>query len=131
MLEAIFNFILQLFFWLIGLIGSLIIYPIQAILVTLVPGIGEFISITLGFFNQYVWNYLSFIKELVLDVSCLPRGLWSVFIAFVFARWLIAPAVRSIKLIINIWKLKSGVLQNDFICFYCFILFSIDLYYKK
>lgn len=47
-------------------------------------------------------------KELVLDISCLPRPLWSLFIAFLFARWGIAPAVRSIKLMINIWKLKSG-----------------------
>lgn len=65
-------------------------------------------GLTLGFFNTYVWNYLSFMKELVLDVSCLPRPLWSLFIAFIFARWGIAPAVRSIKLMINIWKLKSG-----------------------
>lgn len=108
MIEAIFNFLINLFFWLIGLIGSIIIYPIQALLVTIIPGLGEFIGTTLGFFNTYVWNYLSFMKELVLDVSCLPRGLWSIFVAFVIARWGIAPAVRSIKLIINIWKLKSG-----------------------
>lgn len=108
MLEAIFNFIIQLFFWLIGLIGSIVIYPVQAILVTIIPGLGEFIGLTLGFFNTYVWNYLSFMKELVLDVSCLPRPLWSLFIAFLFARWGIAPAIRSIKLMINIWKLKSG-----------------------
>lgn len=108
MLEAIFNFIIQLFFWLIGIIGSIVIFPIQAILVTIIPGLGDFIGITLGFFNNYVWNYLSFMKELVLDVSCLPRPLWSLFIGFVIARWAIAPAVRSIKLIINIWKLKSG-----------------------
>ena len=39
MLDALFNFILKLFFWLIGVIGSIIIYPIQAIIVTLVPQI--------------------------------------------------------------------------------------------
>lgn len=108
MLEALFNFIIQLFFWLIGLIGSIIIYPVQALLVTIIPGLGDFVGLTLGFFNTYIWNYLSFMKELVLDVSCLPRPLWSLFIAFIFARWGIAPAVRSIKLMINIWKLKSG-----------------------
>lgn len=37
MLEAIFNFIIQLFFWLIGLIGSIVIYPVQALLVTIIP----------------------------------------------------------------------------------------------
>lgn len=108
MIEAIFNFIINIFFWLIGLIGSIVIYPIQAILVTIIPGLGEFISITLGFFNTYIWKYLSFIKELILDVSCLPRGLWAIFIVFIIARWGIAPTVRGIKLVINIWKLKSG-----------------------
>lgn len=108
MLEAIFNFVINLFFWLVGIIGSIVIYPIQVLLVAIIPGLGDFISITLGFFNNYVWNYLSFMKELVLDVSCLPRSLWSIFVIFLFARWAIAPAIRAIKLIINIWKIKSG-----------------------
>lgn len=108
MLEALFNFIIKLFFWLIGIIGSIIIYPIQLLLQSLIPGLSEFIGITLGFFNTYVWYYLSFIKELILDVSCLPRAMWSIFVIFTIARWGIAPAVRSIKLLINIWKVKSG-----------------------
>lgn len=37
MIEAIFNFLINVFFWLIGVIGSLIIYPIQALLVTIIP----------------------------------------------------------------------------------------------
>lgn len=108
MLEAVFNFIINLFFWLIGLVGSLIIYPIQAILVTIIPGLGEFIGTTLGFFTNLVFPMISFVKEIFLDLTCLPRGLFSILITFIFARWGIAPAVRSIKLLINIWKLKSG-----------------------
>lgn len=108
MLEAVFDFIINLFFWLVGIIGSIVIYPVQLLLVTIIPGLGDFISVFLGFFNTYIFNTLSFVKELILDISCLPRGLWSIFITFVLARWAIAPAVRGIKLIINIWKLKSG-----------------------
>ena len=49
MLEALFDFIINLFFWLVGLIGSIVIYPVQAILVTIIPGIGDFIGTVLGF----------------------------------------------------------------------------------
>lgn len=108
MIEAIFNFILNLFFWLIGLIGSLIIYPIQAILVTLVPSLGDYLSIFLSFFNESVFPMISFAKELFLEISCCPRPLFTLLITTIFARWLIAPAIRSIMLIINLWKLKSG-----------------------
>lgn len=108
MLDSIFNFILNLFFWLVGLIGSLVIYPIQAILVTLVPTLGDYLSTFLSFFNQSVFPMISFCKELFLEISCCPRPLFTLLITTIFARWLIAPAIRSILLIINIWKLKSG-----------------------
>lgn len=108
MLEALFNFIIEIFFWLVGVVGSLIIYPVQALIVTIFPGLGDFIGTTLGFFNTYLFPMLSFVKELFLDLSCLPRPLFSIFITFILARWALAPAIRSIKLILNIWKLKSG-----------------------
>lgn len=108
MLESIFGFILNLFFWLIAVIGSIVIYPIQLILVTLVPSIGDYLEIFLNFFNSSVFPMVSFAKELFLDISCIPRPLFTIFITTVFARWLIAPAIRGILLIINIWKIKSG-----------------------
>ena len=108
MIEALFNSLMGLIFWLIGVIGSVIIYPIQLILVTIFPAIGDFISATLSFFINQLFPYLSFAKELLLDLTCLPRPLFSILLTFIFARWTIAPAIRGIKLIINIWKIKSG-----------------------
>lgn len=108
MLEALFDFIINLFFWLVGLIGSIVIYPVQAILVTIIPGLGDYIGIILGFFNNTLFPMLSFVKELFLDLTCCPRPLFSIFITFILARWAIAPAIRSVKLFLNIWKLKSG-----------------------
>lgn len=108
MIEAIFNFVLNVFFWLVGLIGSIVIYPIQALIVTLVPSIGDFLSIFLGFMRESLFPMISFAKELFLEISCCPRPLFVILITTVFARWAIAPAIRSILLIINIWKIKSG-----------------------
>lgn len=53
MLEAIFNFIINLFFWLIGLIGSIVIYPVQALLVTIIPRTWRFYR-----FNPWIFQYL-------------------------------------------------------------------------
>lgn len=108
MLQAIFNFLIDFFFFLIKLIVGIPLGLIQVILVTLIPAVRDFISIVNGFFNTYVWNYLSFLKELVLDVSCLPRGLWSSFVGFMVARWVAAPGIRAIKLIVNSWKITHG-----------------------
>lgn len=108
MAQSLLNFVLDLFFWLVGLIGSIVIYPIQLILVSIFPEIGNFLTDVLSFFSDYVANMISFIKELFLEISCLPRELYLVLIIFIFARFAIAPAIRSIKLIVNIWKFKSG-----------------------
>lgn len=108
MLEALFNFILKVFFWLIGLIGSIIIYPIQALLVTIIPSLGEYLTSFLNWTSTDVFPMVSFCKELFLQISCCPRPLFTLLISTLFARWLLAPAIRSIMLIINIWKIKSG-----------------------
>lgn len=108
MIEALFQFIINIFFWLIGLIGSLLIYPIQILIVSIFPGLGEYVSILLTFLNEQFFPMLSFAKELILDLTCLPRPLFFILITFIITKWSIAPAIRTTKLIINIWKIKSG-----------------------
>lgn len=108
MIEALFSSLMGFFFWLISLIGSIVIYPIQLILVSVFPALGDYISGILTFLNNQFFPYLSFAKELFLDLTCLPRPLFSILVTFIIARWTIAPAIRSIKLILNIWKIKGG-----------------------
>lgn len=142
MLTAIFNFIIKIFFWLCGLVGSIVIYPIQLIIVTLFPTIGDFIVVTLNFFNTQLFPFVSFAKELFLDVSNLPRPLFSILVTFILARWAIAPAVKSIILIINTYRLLKGGMtinlqhgeknvrfQYVYYYFYNFICYFIKLYY--
>lgn len=108
MLEAIFNFFIKIFFWLCGIIGTLILYPIQALVVTIFPSIGDLISTTLNFFNNHFFPVLSFAKEFFLDVTCLPRPIFALFITFLLTKWLLAPAIRSIIFLINMWNLLHG-----------------------
>lgn len=113
MLTAIFNFIIQVFFWLCGVIGSIIIFPIQLIIVGIIPGMGDAIASTLNFFTNQVFPMLSFVKEFVLDLSCMPRPIFALLTTFLLTKWAIAPAVRSIIFIINTYRLfRGGVTIN-------------------
>ena len=108
MIEALFQLIFNIFFWLVSLIGSLIIYPVQAILVTIFPALGSALTYITTLFIEHIFPMLSFVKEFIIEITCIPRSIFYAFLTFIFARWAIAPAIRGIKLLINIWKIKSG-----------------------
>ena len=108
MFESLFNFLINMFFYVIRLVGGIIIYPIQLLIVSVFPTLGEFVAQTLGFFVDYIFPMVGFCKELFLEVTQTPRGLFSIFITFIFVRWAIAPAIRSIKLILNAIKIAKG-----------------------
>lgn len=108
MIEALFNFIIQAFFWLLGVIGSLIIYPLQLIIVSIFPTLGQYIGVTINFFKETLFPMVSFVKDFVLIMTCVPRDVYLVFIGVVIARWTIGPAVRSIRFLINMWKVWKG-----------------------
>lgn len=112
MLDAIFTFAIDLFFWVIKIIGTVVLYPIQAIIVTVFPSLGDGLVYLMSFFNNYFFPTLTIAKEMLLDISCLPRPIWLLFINFLFARWAIAPAIRSIKMLVNIWKFTKGSKTN-------------------
>lgn len=108
MIEALFNFIIKLIFWLFGVLGSIIIYPVQVLIVSLIPSLGDFLVTIQNWLTTSIFPMLSFCKEAILDITCCPRPLFSILITFILARWAIAPAIRGIKLMINLWKLAKG-----------------------
>lgn len=110
-LSSILGFIIQLFFWLLGLIASLILYPIQALLVTAFPELGEFLATALLYLTDSVFPMIGFIKDVVLGTTCLPVTLWNLLIGIFVFRVGVVPAIRFIKLVINLWKIKSGNIE--------------------
>lgn len=110
MIQALFNFIINLFFWILGIIGSIVIYPIQAIIVTIFPSMGTFISLILTFFREQIFPIITLIKIIFLNITGITEELWTIFIGFIVARWMIAPAIRSIKYLINLWKIYKGTI---------------------
>lgn len=108
MFESLFNFLINMFFYVVRLIGGIFLYPIQLLIVSVFPTLGDFIAQTLGFFVEYIFPMVGFCKELFLEVTQCPRALFSIFVNFIFIRWAIAPAIRGIKLALNAWKLAHG-----------------------
>ena len=108
MFEGLLNFLIDAFFWIVGLIGSIVIYPIQLIIVAIFPDIGTYLNQILNFIGEQVAPMITFVKETILGVTCLPNEVYLLFITFIFARFAIAPTIRTIKFVVNMWKFKSG-----------------------
>ena len=107
-LSSLLGFIIQLFFWLLGIIASLIIYPIQALLVTAFPELGEFLSTALTYLTNNVFPMISFVKDVILGITCLPSSLWNALIGILVFRVACVPAVRFIKVVINLCRVRAG-----------------------
>ena len=50
MLNALFTFIIDIFFWIVKIVGSIIIYPVQAIIVSIFPDLRARFSTIISIF---------------------------------------------------------------------------------
>ena len=69
MFTALFNFLLKILFWLLGVIGSIIVYPVQVLLTSIIPGFNDFITILIDFMDDVALPMISFVKEIALDIT--------------------------------------------------------------
>lgn len=108
MVEALFNGLIKFFLFLINIVGSIFIYPIQAILVTLVPSVGDFLDTVLSFFNDSVFPFLCWLKQVLITITCCPPALFSLIISTFFLFLTISLLFRSFSLIYRIYFLVRG-----------------------
>lgn len=107
-LGSVFSFIIKLVFWLLGIIASIVIYPLQALIVTAFPSLGWALTEILNYCVNDLFPMISFIKDVFLGITCCPPALWNALIGLLAFRVAAVPAVRFILTAINIWKIKSG-----------------------
>lgn len=107
-LNGILSFIIKFFIWLITLIASLVIYPIQALLVTAFPTLGEYLVTLLNWFTGSVFPYISFIKQVFLEITCLPQPIFTAIVGIFIFRYTVAPALRGIYMLVNTYFLARG-----------------------
>lgn len=107
-LNSLLSFIIKLVFWFMGILASILIYPIQALLVTAFPTIGEALSNVLTWSHNSLFPMISFVKEVVIGILCIPRPLFTALIGILAFRVGIVPTIRFIKSAINLWNIAKG-----------------------
>lgn len=104
LLYAIVNIVLKLLGWIAGII----LYPIQVIVVSLFPGLGQALAGVLTYCNNDLFPTIAFIREVFLGVTQLPSSLYLLFIGIFISKFALIPSIVAIKQIVNVWRLKSG-----------------------
>lgn len=107
-LSSLLSFIIKFFMWVLSFIASLVIYPIQAIIVTAFPGIGWALSEIMTFLTNSLFPMIGFIRTVFLGVTCCPPELWDALIGILIFRLAVAPSLRFIITVVNIWRFKNG-----------------------
>lgn len=109
MLNAILNEILKLFFIMIGFIANLIISPIMLLLSALFPTFDQsFITSFYSFVDNYIFDGISFAREVFFNVTGYPRLLFNALVTLFIARVTFYFYSIPIKFVLNIWRLLKG-----------------------
>ena len=94
--------------WLVGFIANILIYPVQALVVTAFPSIGWVFTEITTFCTEKLFPMISFIRDIFLGITCCPTSLWDIFIGILIFRLGVVPVIRTVKVVINVWKIKNG-----------------------
>ena len=63
------------------------------------------------YLTNQVFPMISFVKDVMLGITCLPFSLWNLLIGILVFRITCVPAVRFIKLVINLWRIRAGNIE--------------------
>lgn len=105
---SLFGSIIEIFFWLLGIIVSLFVYPIQLIIVTAFPDVGNYLTTVVDYFTDDVFPMISFVKEVVLGITCIPHALWDLIIGILLFKVGVVPLIVTIKTAMNAWRIKNA-----------------------
>lgn len=108
MVQALLNGIINFFFFLIRIIGSILFLPISALIGTLFPSASSYMSTLYTFMDTYVWSMIKFIIQSFIQLSHMPVGIFYLLVDISLLRWAIIPALRSILLIYNVYRTVKG-----------------------
>lgn len=108
MVQALLNGIIFLFIRIIGVLGSIIIYPLQLIVVQLFPSLGEFSAEALNWIIQNIFPVICFLKHFFLGLTGFPEELWSLLVAELFLWFSLAISVRSLMLVYRLYLFFKG-----------------------
>lgn len=108
MLRSLFNGLIALLFRLAGILGSVLIYPLQLLLVTIFPNFGDFSAEVLNFLIYKVFVVVSWLKGLFLNLTGFPSTLFQLLVFEISLYLSLAVSIRSLFLVYRIYLLLRG-----------------------
>lgn len=108
MAKALINGIIYLLMRLAGLLGSIIIYPLQLLFVNIFPSLGNFSALTISFFVEEVYPLLCWLKVGVIKLTGLPYELYQLIIGELVLYFGLAVSIRSLMLIYRLYLFLRG-----------------------
>lgn len=105
--SVLFNFLVNVFIWFISFVSNLIFTPIETILKNIIPDYSSFLHYIYDFFDMAT-QYVGFVKEVFIDYLCINRDLLNLLLLLFITKQLLIPGLKTIVLMYNVWKLKSG-----------------------
>lgn len=108
MVKALFNGLISLLLGLAGILGSIIIYPLQLLLVSIFPNFGDFTATVINFFTTKVFVVVAWIKGLFLNLTGFPVTLFQILVFEVTLYLSLAVSIRSLFLIYRLYLLIRG-----------------------
>lgn len=108
-ITKLFEGIFSLFYNLISLITNILLFPIILLIKPIIPDISTYLSQAGDFFENKVFLYVKFVREIFFNITGASRTLFSILITLWLGFITLSAGVRIYKLIKNIWSLiKKG-----------------------
>lgn len=100
MIQALVNLI----FYIISLIASIILSPIMAFLETVFPDIAVYSGYIADWFNNYALRYVAFGKSLFMNATGFPQFLFDAIIGYLLIKISIHTFMQTWKFTSKMWR---------------------------
>lgn len=91
--------------WIITTLSSIFITPVVSLLTAAIPDLQIALSAISNFIVNYALPYINFAKEVFLNISCLPRSLFTLLVSYLLFKISLHAGIQIYKLIVKIWNL--------------------------
>lgn len=101
------NMLIKVVFTVITKLFSLILTPVLSVILALFPDLSQIVNTILGFFNNYVFSYITFLVKILEHLACLPHWLIVFLFDYYLIKYTIYITVQAVRFGIQVYnKLK-------------------------
>lgn len=113
MINSLFENFLKIIVRLLTLISGVIFSPIYLWVKLLFPDFDNYLDLINNFLNEYIYNILPFIKQVILNITGIPNGLFVILVNLFLGRFILMGTKKVILFIKNVWAVFRKGSSND------------------